>query len=63
MGGLISGLKSVTKGVCLGLTTVVAAPIIGAKEKGFGGFMGGLVGGVLAGATIIATGTCVGSFI
>ena len=36
--GLSSGLKSVVKGVVSGVTLTVAAPIVGAKEKGVGGF-------------------------
>ena len=62
MAGVISGLKSIGKGVAVGVSTVIAGPIVGAKEKGVAGFFGGLLGGVVAGASIIATGVGIGSF-
>jgi hypothetical protein len=61
MAGVVSGLKSMGKGVAVGVSTVIAGPIVGAKEKGISGFFGGLLGGVVAGAGIIATGVGVGS--
>lgn len=50
--GVSSGLKSFGKGILTGVTGLVAAPIIGAKEEGFKGAAKGMMAGV-AGAVIL----------
>jgi len=53
---MTSGVKSVGKGVLIGVGSIIGLPIVGAKEKGAPGFVGGLLGGVLFGAAMITTG-------
>lgn len=59
--GLSSGLKSIAKGVGLGLTTLVAAPVVGAAEGGVAGFFKGLGIGVVGGVALPVGGVIIGT--
>eukprot|EP00039_Didymoeca_costata_P028442 m.21076 g.21076 ORF g.21076 m.21076 type:complete len:532 (-) comp7024_c1_seq1:209-1804(-) len=50
--GASSALKSLGKGIAAGAATLVAAPIIGAKEQGAVGFVKGLGAGVVGAVTL-----------
>lgn len=60
--GTASGLKTMTKGIGLGLAALVAQPYIGAKQSGAKGFVKGVGAGVLACTASTVTGTSVGTF-
>lgn len=57
--GLSSGLKSLAKGVGLGLGCLLVAPVAGAMEDGVKGFAGGLVRGVVGGVVLPVAGVVV----
>lgn len=63
LSGVSSGLKSASKGIVGGIGTVIAAPILGAKNDGVKGFFTGLLGGTLVGAGLVATGVGVGNYL
>jgi DnaJ-domain-containing protein 1 len=58
--GTSSALKSVTKGVLAGAAGLVAAPVIGAQNDGFAGFLTGLGVGVVGAVALPAAGIAVG---
>jgi len=60
--GLSSGLKSVGKGTIAGMASLVAQPVVGAQQHGFGGFLTGLATGVATAVALPVTGVCVGAF-
>lgn len=59
--GTSSGLKTVARGVGLGLASLVAQPYIGAKTGGARGFVKGVGAGVVTCAASAVTGTVVGT--
>lgn len=59
--GTSSGLKTVARGVGLGLTSLVALPYMGAKNGGAKGFVKGVGAGVVTCAASTVTGTVVGT--
>ena len=59
--GAASGLKSVAKGVGMGVVGLVAAPVMGAKENGVKGFVGGLAAGVAGAVMLPVAGAVVGA--
>lgn len=59
--GTASGLKTVAKGVGLGLAALVAQPYIGAKQGGAKGFVKGVGAGMLACTASTLTGTGIGT--
>lgn len=59
--GTASGLKTMARGVGLGLTSLVAAPYIGAKTAGAKGFVKGVGAGLAACTASTVAGTLVGS--
>uniref|UniRef100_A0A7S0FAW9 J domain-containing protein n=2 Tax=Pyrodinium bahamense TaxID=73915 RepID=A0A7S0FAW9_9DINO len=59
--GTSSGLKTVAKGVGLGLASLVAQPYIGAKTGGARGFIKGVGAGTLTCVASAVTGTVVGT--
>ena len=61
LAGTMSGVKNAGKGVLLGAATLIAAPIIGAKEEGVKGFAKGLVAGVLGAVSLSVAGVVSGS--
>jgi len=60
--GLSSGIKSVVKGTAAGVASLVAQPMVGAKQGGVGGFLAGLATGVASCVALPATGVCVGAY-
>jgi curved DNA-binding protein CbpA len=60
--GLSSGIKSVAKGTAAGVASLIAQPMVGAKQGGIGGFIAGLATGVASCVALPATGVCVGAF-
>jgi curved DNA-binding protein CbpA len=60
--GLSSGFKSVAKGTAAGVASLIAQPVIGAKQGGVGGFFTGLVTGVASCVALPVTGVCVGAY-
>jgi len=60
--GLSSGIKSVAKGTVAGVASLVAQPMVGAKQGGVGGFFAGLAAGVASCVALPATGVCVGAY-
>ncbi|GBE59272.1 dnaJ domain containing protein, putative [Babesia ovata] len=54
--GIVSGLKSVTKGVALGAASLVVCPVVGGHQNGFGGFVKGIGAGMLGAVTLPVTG-------
>lgn len=60
--GLSSGIKSVAKGTAAGVASLIAQPMVGAKQGGVGGFLAGLATGVASCVALPATGVCVGAF-
>lgn len=58
--GLSSGLKSTVKGVAAGLASLVAAPVLGAKNEGTKGFAKGLAAGVAGAVVLPVAGAVVG---
>jgi len=59
--GTSSGLKTVFKGVGLGLASLVAQPYLGAKHDGAKGFVKGIGAGVATCAASTVTGTVIGT--
>lgn len=59
--GVSSGLKSIAKGVLAGTVSLVASPIMGAKEQGIKGFAKGACAGVAGAVVLPVTGVVVGS--
>eukprot|EP00037_Helgoeca_nana_P027364 m.312876 g.312876 ORF g.312876 m.312876 type:complete len:663 (+) comp27471_c0_seq1:333-2321(+) len=59
--GASSAAKSVAKGILGGVTTLFAAPIIGAREGGVKGFVKGVGAGVVAAVALPVAGICVGA--
>ena len=59
--GMSSGLKSVAKGVGMGVVGLVAAPVIGAKENGAKGFVAGLGAGLVGAVALPVYGAAVGT--
>ena len=53
-------MKSISKGIALGLTSIVVAPIVLTKKEGVKGFFKGLAAGILGGCAIITSGVGVG---
>mmetsp|Transcript_19881 Transcript_19881/g.49452 ORF Transcript_19881/g.49452 Transcript_19881/m.49452 type:complete len:707 (+) Transcript_19881:269-2389(+) len=60
--GLGSGFKSVARGTAAGVVSLVAQPMVGAKQGGVGGFLAGLATGVASCVALPATGVCVGAY-
>eukprot|EP00980_Cylindrotheca_fusiformis_P002979 scaffold692_cov118-Cylindrotheca_fusiformis.AAC.1 len=60
--GLSSGLKSVAKGTAAGVASLIAQPVVGAQQNGFGGFLTGLATGVATAVALPVTGVCVGAY-
>lgn len=60
--GLSSGLKSVAKGTAAGMASLVAQPVVGAQQHGFGGFLTGLATGVATAVALPVTGLGVGVY-
>ncbi|CAJ1932875.1 unnamed protein product [Cylindrotheca closterium] len=60
--GLSSGLKSVAKGTAAGMASLVAQPVVGAQQHGFGGFLTGLATGVATAVALPMTGLGVGMY-
>jgi len=60
--GLSSGIKSVAKGTAAGVASLIAQPMVGAKQSGVGGFLAGLATGVASCVALPATGVCVGAY-
>eukprot|EP00751_Fragilariopsis_kerguelensis_P049672 CAMPEP_0171049600 /NCGR_PEP_ID=MMETSP0736-20130129/51832_1 /TAXON_ID=186038 /ORGANISM="Fragilariopsis kerguelensis, Strain L26-C5" /LENGTH=727 /DNA_ID=CAMNT_0011502073 /DNA_START=41 /DNA_END=2225 /DNA_ORIENTATION=+ len=60
--GLSSGIKSVAKGTAAGVASLIAQPMVGAKQGGIGGFFTGLATGVASCVALPATGVCVGAY-
>ena len=58
--GAASAAKSVLKGFVGGMVTLVAAPVIGAKEQGAKGFVKGLGAGVFSAVALPVAGLVVG---
>lgn len=59
--GLVSGAKSVAKGVLAGAVGLIAAPAIGASQEGFKGFAKGAAAGIAGAVLLPATGVAVGA--
>jgi len=59
--GTSSGLKSVAKGMAIGIAALFASPIYLAKEKGLGGFFLGLGTGILTLVLSTISGVAIGS--
>ncbi|KAL3921234.1 MAG: hypothetical protein SGILL_002854 [Bacillariaceae sp.] len=60
--GLSSGIKSVAKGTAAGVASLIAQPVVGAKQGGVGGFFTGLATGVASCVALPVTGVCVGAY-
>jgi len=60
--GLSSGIKSIAKGTAAGVASLIAQPMVGAKQGGVGGFFAGLATGVASCVALPATGVCVGAY-
>ncbi len=60
--GLSSGIKSVARGTAAGVASLIAQPMVGAKQGGVGGFLAGLATGVASCVALPATGVCVGAY-
>lgn len=60
--GLSSGIKSVAKGTAAGVASLIAQPVVGAKQGGVTGFLSGLATGVASCVALPATGVCVGAY-
>ena len=58
--GALSGLKSVIKGTAMGAASLVAAPVMGARENGTRGFLQGLGVGIAGAIAMPVAGTVVG---
>ncbi|KAF4654951.1 hypothetical protein FOL47_009682 [Perkinsus chesapeaki] len=61
LSGVGSGLKAAGGGILAGAATLVAAPTVGAKEKGVGGFFTGLAKGVVGFAGLSIGGVAAGA--
>ena len=59
--GALSGLKSVIKGTAMGAASLVAAPVMGARENGTRGFLQGLGTGIMSAVCLPVAGLVVGS--
>ena len=59
--GMASGIKSVAKGVGMGMVGLVAAPVLGAKEGGVKGFFTGLGAGIVGAVALPVAGAVVGA--
>jgi curved DNA-binding protein CbpA len=59
---LSSGIKSVAKGTAAGVASLIAQPVVGAKQGGVGGFFAGLATGVASCVALPVTGVCVGAY-
>ncbi|KAH7622760.1 hypothetical protein Ndes2526B_g03599 [Nannochloris sp. 'desiccata'] len=59
--GLVSGAKSVAKGVLAGAVGLIAAPAVGASQEGFKGFAKGAAAGIAGAVLLPATGVAVGA--
>ncbi|GFE53016.1 DNAJ domain containing protein, putative [Babesia ovis] len=60
--GIVSGIKSVTKGVMLGAASLVVCPVVGGHQSGVGGFVKGVGAGLLAAVTLPVTGVGIASY-
>lgn len=60
--GLSSGIKSVAKGTAAGVASLIAQPVVGARQGGVGGFFAGLATGVASCVALPVTGVCVGAY-
>ncbi|KAK1932747.1 dnaJ domain containing protein [Babesia divergens] len=60
--GLVSGVKSVSKGVAMGVASLVVCPVVGGHQGGVGGFIKGVGAGMLGAVTLPATGVGVASY-
>ncbi|CAK4726299.1 unnamed protein product [Aphanomyces euteiches] len=58
--GLSSGLKNMGKGVAAGLGSLVAMPILGAREQGVVGFAKGLAAGTVSAVVMVGGGAVTG---
>jgi curved DNA-binding protein CbpA len=59
---LSSGIKSVAKGTAAGVASLIAQPVVGAKQGGVAGFFTGLATGVASCVALPVTGVCVGAY-
>ena len=55
-------MKSVAKGTAAGMASLIAQPVVGAKQGGVGGFLTGLATGVATCVALPVTGVCVGAY-
>jgi hypothetical protein len=62
MAGISSATKSVLKGTLAGAVSLVAQPIVGARQGGVAGFFGGLASGVASAVALPVTGIAVGAY-
>mmetsp|Transcript_34487 Transcript_34487/g.53935 ORF Transcript_34487/g.53935 Transcript_34487/m.53935 type:complete len:726 (+) Transcript_34487:97-2274(+) len=60
--GLSSGFKSVAKGTAAGVASLIAQPVVGARQGGIGGFVAGLASGMASCVALPVTGVCVGAY-
>lgn len=60
--GLSSGIKSVAKGTAAGVASLIAQPVVGARQGGVSGFFTGLATGVASCVALPVTGVCVGAY-
>ncbi|CDR97229.1 dnaJ domain containing protein, putative [Babesia bigemina] len=60
--GIVSGLKSVTKGVALGAASLVVCPVVGGHSSGFGGFVKGIGAGMLGAVALPVTGVGIAGY-
>lgn len=60
--GIVSGVKNVSKGVALGLASLVVCPVVGGHQGGVGGFFKGVGAGVLGAVTLPATGVSIAGY-
>ncbi|ORM42351.1 Chaperone protein dnaJ 10 [Babesia sp. Xinjiang] len=60
--GIVSGIKSVTKGVMLGAASLVVCPVVGGHQNGVSGFVKGVGAGLLAAVTLPVTGVGIASY-
>ncbi|GIX61684.1 DnaJ protein, putative [Babesia caballi] len=60
--GLVSGIKSITKGVALGAASLVVCPVVGGHQNGMTGFVKGMGAGVLGAVALPVTGVGVAGY-
>lgn len=60
--GASSGIKSFTKGVVGGISTLVVAPVLGAQQNGWAGFCQGLAQGMVGAIALPVAGAAVATW-